>query len=112
MATQHPLNLCRPQERIHQATTDDGATPLIIAAYLGRSEVVQVLLSANADRACRSPGDGRTAAEWCEQGARAPHWGFVEGVVDEQGRAECRALFESPLDPGGGPGPDLPLPKG
>ena len=23
MATQHPLNLCRPQERIHQATTDD-----------------------------------------------------------------------------------------
>ena len=80
---------------VNQAMTDDHkATPLIIAAYLGRSQVVQLVLSANPDRTYRSPpGDGRTAAQWCEKGVRAPHWDFLDSNVNEEGRAACRALF-------------------
>lgn len=80
---------------VNTAMTDTSeATPLIVASYLGRPEVVQLLVIANADRSPRSPPlEGRTAAEWCEKGVRAAHWAFFDGRINEEGRAECRALL-------------------
>ena len=42
---------------------NDGWTPLIIASYRGKPEVVRVLLAAGADKDRRN-NDGKTALDW------------------------------------------------
>ena len=73
---------------------NNGATPLIIATYLGHSSIVQALLfNENIDL---SPTfEEKTALEYSESHVRVASWSFLDEQINEEGRLACQELFSS-----------------
>jgi ankyrin repeat protein len=85
--------LARIEIQINQAM-NNGATPLIIATYLGRFATVQLLLSNNNINASIL-FEEKTAAQYLESNARAPSWSFLDNEINQEGRVQCHQLFSS-----------------
>jgi hypothetical protein len=61
------------------------ASPLILAGYLGRFDLVEILLQhPEIDR--NSEFQGRKMFEWVQPEARAKGWEFLESQIDHEGR--------------------------
>merc|ERR1712166_752954 len=75
----------------------DGWTPLIIMTYIGRFEMVQLLLSfSTIDTTITFLS--KTAIEWAEPNVKATEWkGWesLENRIDEAGRVKCLDLLSS-----------------
>ena len=88
-------NLIADEIKINQAD-ENGATPLIIATYLGRFSTVQLLLSNNKIDASIL-FEEKTAAQYSESTARVPSWSFLDNEINQEGRTciQCHQLFSS-----------------
>ena len=66
-----------------------GATPLIIASYLGNYECVQQLLQhSTIDKTLTF--QNKTALQWSQPNERATGWEFLEAKVNKEGRQKIR----------------------
>jgi ankyrin repeat protein len=72
----------------------DGATPLIIATYLGHSSIVQALLSNDNIDLSRTFED-KTTLQYSESHIRVASWSFLDDQINEEGRLACQELFSS-----------------
>ena len=73
---------------------NDGATPLIIATYLGNSSTVKLLLSLDGiDVSAKC--NGKTAVYYATANRRVASWGSLDDKVNDEGRIECQILFQN-----------------
>ena len=73
---------------------DNGATPLIVATYLGNFAAVEILLSNELIDTSLLFGD-RTAVHYATANNRIAKWSFLDESVNEEGRVKCLALLKS-----------------
>ena len=74
-------------------TTINGNTPLIIASYWGRTEVVRVLLAAGADKDLRSNG-GKTALDYAIEQNKDACAALLRSISKEEPEEKRKAAFE------------------
>ena len=74
----------------------NGCTPLIIAAYMGHSDVVLLLLFVDAldiSLICAE----KTALEWAKADARNEAWAFLDNRIKQEGRARVWSHLQQKL---------------
>jgi transcriptional regulator of met regulon len=69
-----------------------GATPLIIASYLGNYECVQQLLQQSTINTT-STFQNKTALQWSQPNERAHGWEFLKKKINTEGRKKIQSLF-------------------
>ena len=69
--------------------TSKGATPLIIASYLGNYECVKQLLQHSTIDTTLT-FQKKTALQWSRPNARADGWEFLEDKINVDGRQNCQ----------------------
>ena len=84
--------LARKEIQINQAM-NDGATPLIVASYLGNLSVVKVLLS-HADITTTGTMDDKTAYDCSKANMRIAKWSFLDDKINEKGRSKCQKILK------------------
>ena len=72
-----------------------GCTPLTISSYLGRANLVELLLGLSMCDVSLEHA-GKTAYEWAQPSVRYSPWSFLDNKIDEDGRAKVCALLLPP----------------
>ena len=70
----------------------NGATPLIISAYLGNASCIEQLLK-HAALDTTLLFDEHTAFHWCQPDSRAEAWKFLEVQINVKGRVVAAQLL-------------------
>uniref|UniRef100_K3WVB8 Uncharacterized protein n=1 Tax=Globisporangium ultimum (strain ATCC 200006 / CBS 805.95 / DAOM BR144) TaxID=431595 RepID=K3WVB8_GLOUD len=66
----------------HEASDEDGFTPLLLCAALGQTEAVEMLLEREANTDARSTSGGLNAAQLAVEGN---HWATLQALLDSRG---------------------------